>query len=645
MKRLLYTFAVALLGTMASAQTFQVKPEFGQAWGGGTSIDLNSDGNLDFIIVGEKPSRSEPVLDDAGNPVLVGGIPDSTNRWTSVNLFNPSNNSYERVATNLKVSARANFDWYDLDGDGLLDLIASEHSFANHNAGLYKNLGDGKFELIDTLLCWRSVAASFGDFNNDGLMDYVCLSNVAGQSGVCINQGDGTFEKTSMDALGSFRYGLGYVKVIDMNNDGLMDIFVSANWDNWEEFDNSARVIADFFINNDEEPGTFFRANIGDNGVKMKANGGVDFADFNGDGWVDFALHGEGGAGTGDPSPGQNEWRCISRVYINQKNNTFLEQPQAAFQPDLRPLNSSGRATATIDWDYDGHYDLIITGWNPVTDGVGSGTQAGYLYKGNGSGTFTEVGRVPGGSETVLLFNDWNNDGFLDYLVSGHCWDPMWYTPEQVGRTAGVFFNSNTTSANQPPSAPTNLSQTGRSNGNVTLSWGASTDDKTPAAVLSYEYFVRNSDGDFVVAPKSFVGGSLDGQRKVLELGNATLNLKAIIRGLPDGTYTWGVQAIDASYAGSAFATTQFTLVGGAITSARPQEMVRALIYPNPTSDIIYVQAQGQVNSISILSMDGKLIKSVGNANSIEVKGLSPGMYIVRVAQSGSISHAKVLVK
>ncbi|NJK85515.1 MAG: hypothetical protein HC906_05675 [Bacteroidales bacterium] len=86
-----------------------------------------------------------------------------------------------------------------------------------------------------------------------------------------------------------------------------------------------ARVIADIFINNDEEPGTFYRAFIGDNGVFQKGNGGVDFADFNNDGFLDFALHGEGGEGTGEPTSG-DIWQCISHVYINQKDGSFLEK-------------------------------------------------------------------------------------------------------------------------------------------------------------------------------------------------------------------------------------------------------------------------------------------------------------------------------
>ncbi len=356
MKRKLYTFALALLCAGAFSQSFEVHKELGQAWGGGTSVDLNNDGNLDFIIAGQKNNPIQPVLDELGNPVDANqdGKADSSERWIRVYMYNTETTGYDVVPTNLRVADRPNMDWYDYDGDGLLDVIIGEHSFGNYHGGIYKNLGDGNFEKQDFPFDTATMAGVFGDFNRDGHFDYFCLSHDSLGSAVYINNGDNTFEADN-STFGEFSFGLGYARVVDINNDGLQDIFVTANWDNAGSFEHSARVFADFFLNNDEEPGTFYRANIGDNGVKMKGNGGVDFADFDEDGWLDFALHGEGGAGTDEPGAGQDIWMCVSHVYLNQGNNTFVDQPQAAFQPDLRPLNSTGKATATIDWNYDGH--------------------------------------------------------------------------------------------------------------------------------------------------------------------------------------------------------------------------------------------------------------------------------------------------
>ena len=644
MKRKLYTLALAVLGSLSfsfAQSNVEIHQELGQAWGGGTSVDINNDGYLDFIITGKKNNPKPPVLDDNGQPVDLNkdGVADSSELFMSVNLFNPTTKKYENVVTNLRVIDRANFDWADIDGDGLLDLLACEHNFTTGNQGIYKNLGTGKFQKLDMPFDSTAEAGAFADFNNDGLMDYVIICNDTLKSSVFINNGDNTFTRNNA-ILGEFRFGLGQVRVVDINNDGLKDIFVSANWDNQAAFNPSARVFADFFINNSEEPGTFYRANIGDNGVNMKANGGVDFADFNGDGLIDFALHGEGGAGTPEPASG-DAWACISHVYLNQKNNLFKDQPQPSFQPDIRPLNSTGKATATIDWNNDGFYDLIITGWNPVVNGVGSGTQAGYLYYGTGTGTFTEFGRVPGGSETVILFNDWNNDGVLDYMSSGHTWDAMFVPTENQGRTGVVYFNTNTASKNVKPSAPANLSAV-VSKQKVTLSWGDATDDKTPVKSLSYEYFLKDANGKFIVSPAAFVGGDNDGLRKIVQLGRLDFNHAITLNNLANGTYTWGVQAVDASYAGSTFATGTFTIGGGNVAVNNVAKSV-SKVYAVDNNVVVELKDANKA-TVTIYTLTGQQVMSKVINNHFNTQ-LSSGCYLVKVVVDGNVETSKVVVK
>jgi hypothetical protein len=643
MKRKFYVIALTLLCSLgAFSQDFDVRRDLGQAWGGGTSVDLNSDGYLDFIIAGQKNNPIQPVLDEEGNPVDANNDskPDSSERWIRIYMFNPETEEFDSTGTNLRVADRPNMDWYDIDDDGLLDVIIGEHSFGNYHGGIYRNLGDGNFEKQDLPFDTATMAGAFGDFNRDGLWDYFLLSHDSAGSAVYLNQGNNEFTANN-SGFGDFSFGLGQVRVVDINNDGLQDIFISANWDNAQFFEHSARVFADFFLNNDEEPGTFYRANIGDNGVNMKGNGGVDFADFDEDGLLDFALHGEGGAGTAEPSEGQDIWRCISHVYLNQGNALFADQPQAAFQPDLRPLNSTGKATATIDWNYDGHYDLILTGWNPVTDEVGSGTQAGYLYTGTGTGTFAEVGRVPGGSETVIIFNDWNGDGFLDYLASGHTWDAMFVTGDDQGRSAVIYYNDNTSQPNLAPDAPAELEAEVEEN-SVMLSWGASEDDLTPSAALTYEVFVMDEGGKYLIAPASFVGDENDGLRKILQMGNANLNLSIPLYNLADGDYTWGVQAIDASYAGSEFATGEFT-IGEQTGINKDPEAPLAHIYSR--NNTLYVKLQGLSEAkVTVMNMVGQMVDS-RIMNREYALSLKSGVYLVKITSGNRTDVKKVVLE
>lgn len=642
MKRKLYVFALALLCAGAFSQTFEVHKELGQAWGGGTSVDINNDGHLDFIIAGQKNNPIEPVLDEEGNPVDANedGKADSSERWIRVYLYNTETAGYDQVSTNLRVADRPNMDWYDIDSDGLLDVIIGEHSFGNYHGGIYKNLGDGNFEKQDFPFDSAAMTGVFGDFNRDGHFDYFLLSHDSLGSAVYLNQGDNTFEADN-SMFGEFSFGLGYARVVDINNDGLQDIFVSANWDNAGSFEHSARVFADFYLNNDEEPGTFYRANIGDNGVNMKGNGGVDFADFDEDGLLDFALHGEGGAGTPEPAQGQDIWKCVSHVYLNQGGNTFVDQPQAAFQPDLRPLNSTGKATAAIDWNYDGHYDLILTGWNPIDNGVGSQTQAGYLYSGNGTGTFAEVGRVPGASETVLLFNDWNDDGFLDYMASGHIFDEMWLPVEDHGRVGIVYFNDNTDTPNEAPAAPGELDQQVEDN-SVKISWAAPEDDMTPSEALSYEVFVMDAEDNYLIAPASFVGGDNDGLRKLVQMGNANLNQALNLYNLANGDYTWGVQAIDASYAGSTFATGTFTIDVATSTGKIPAESLARIYARNST---LYVTLKNAPEGkVSVMNMVGQTMDSRSIRGDYSLS-LGTGVYIVKVSVGTQQEIRKIVVE
>jgi hypothetical protein len=645
MKQMLYIFAFLLFTVAGFTQSVTVHRELGQAWGGGSAVDINNDGHLDFYITGSKNNPKEPLLDEAGAPLDLNsdGINDTTERWERMYFWNPTSTQFEQVTTSLRVTDRANLDWADVNNDGLLDVLALEHSFdaGLYHGGVYKNLGTGQFEKLSNFpIPDRGVAGAFADFNNDGLLDYVVLSQAINVSGIYINKGDGTFEATNTDVFGTIQFGLGYCEVIDYNNDGFLDVFVTSNCDNPAAND-GARVIADVFINYNEEPGNFYRAFLGktanntSGSIYMKGNGGVDFADYNSDGWLDMVLHGEGGEGTMEPSSG-DVWACISHVYLNQKDGTFADKAQSAFQADLRPLGSTGLGTATIDWNNDGKYDLFISGWNPPT----VNTQDAYLYYGDGAGNFTDQGRVPGASETIILFNDWNADGFPDYLVSGHSWDPMFYTSEdQVGRTGAVLLNPNTGTANAAPAAPAGLAAAVDAS-NVTLSWNEATDDKTPAKSLSYEYFLKDADGKYLIAPASFVGGDKDGLRKVNKLGNCFLNKFVLLKNLADGNYSWGVQAIDAQYKGSAFATGTFKVGNVAVKNIKADF---ANVYSTDQNLNIRINSNTQANVVVFNITGQQIIRD--NFSGSYTKTLPAGVYVVKVASERNVQTSKLVIR
>jgi PKD repeat protein len=99
------------------------------------------------------------------------------------------------------------------------------------------------------------------------------------------------------------------------------------------------------------------------------------------------------------------------KIYHNNGNNTFSEQTGISL-----PLISNG-AAAWGDYDNDSDLDIIISGAtngdyaDPVTR----------IYRNNGNNTFTEQSSISltGVLYSSVAWGDYNNDGFIDILLTG----------------------------------------------------------------------------------------------------------------------------------------------------------------------------------------------------------------------------------
>src|SRR5262245_25098217 len=115
----------------------------------------------------------------------------------------------------------------DYDGDGWPDVFITHF---NLGAGLYRNLGDFRFEDVTaragvaTGSRWCQ-GVSFADIDNDGDLDlYVCVFN--GPNLLFVNQGDGTFREEAR-ARGLDFSGASFMAAIgDYDRDGTWDGFV-----------------------------------------------------------------------------------------------------------------------------------------------------------------------------------------------------------------------------------------------------------------------------------------------------------------------------------------------------------------------------------------------------------------------------------
>lgn len=325
----------------------------------------------------------------------------------------------------------------DYDGDGFPDLYVTQYG----RSILFHNNGNGTFtdvtERAGVAAPGWSTSAVWFDYDNDGKLDlFVCqfaefnkdLGCGVERDGTrhyCIprifkprpswlfhNNGDGTFTDVSQKMGISEHLGKAWgVVAADVNNDGLMDLFVSND------------TVANFlFLNR----GTRFEEAGLDADVAYSADGrprsgmGVDAADFDHDGWMDLFV--------------ANIDEEIFSLYRNKHDGTFddLAMP-AGIGMATRWL--SGWGLKFFDYDNDGDLDLILANGFPDDLVEEYSHQVAYkepllLFKNEG-GQFRNVSAQSGKvfskffSARGLAVGDFNNDGAIDVLVSNNDGAPL----------------------------------------------------------------------------------------------------------------------------------------------------------------------------------------------------------------------------
>jgi enediyne biosynthesis protein E4 len=202
-------------------------------------------------------------------------------------------------------------------------------------------------------------------------------------------------------------YNGGGVALGDINNDGLPDIFLTANLGE-----------SKLYLNK----GNFQFTDItGSTGIKSKRGWrtGVTMADVNADGWLDIYV-----CNSGDIKGDNKE----NELYINQHNNTFTEEAKA------HGLNDPGYTThvSFFDYDLDGDLDCYILN-NSFVDvrkfdleevRKVRDTLGGHKLMRNDGGHFLDVSEYAGIAGTKIAYGlgvsvgDVNGDMYPDIYVS-----------------------------------------------------------------------------------------------------------------------------------------------------------------------------------------------------------------------------------
>ena len=68
-------------------------------------------------------------------------------------------------------------------------------------------------------------------------------------------------------------------------------------------------------------------------------------------------------------------------------------------------------------------------------------------------------------------------------------------------------------------------------------------------------------------------------------------------------------------------------------------------IYPNPSSQNVFIQSSGNIDKIEIYNIQGMLLKIAKNQNSIEVNELDSGIYLIRFYKGLASSVKKIIIE
>ncbi|HKQ61588.1 MAG TPA: CRTAC1 family protein [Candidatus Polarisedimenticolaceae bacterium] len=303
----------------------------------------------------------------------------------------------------------------DLDGDGLLDILASSWDTAGQLRS-YRNSGDGRFvERTEQ----AGLAGELGglnlvqaDYDNDGDVDALVLRGAWwGEQGrhpnsLLRNDGAGNFTDVTFDAgLAEPAYPTQTAAWADFDNDGDLDLYVG------NESGGTVRAPSQLFRNNGD--GTFADIAAVAGVTNDRFAKGVVWGDYDLDRFADLYVSNLG---------------ADNRLYHNNRDGTFTDVARAAGV--TRPL--AGFPAWFWDYDNDGNLDIYAgafgaPGQLDVADvactylGLPPQAEPPRLYRGDGRGGFRDVSaeiRLPRVALAMgANFGDLDNDGYLDFYL------------------------------------------------------------------------------------------------------------------------------------------------------------------------------------------------------------------------------------
>ena len=273
----------------------------------------------------------------------------------------------------------------DVDENGFGDVI-SGGSYDGIQMALANNDGTAFTisDLPDGVIYTQG--SCFGDFNNDGSIDYFACHDDA-ESRIWLNDGTGNFTPSGIidfDISPSDDSGNYGVIWTDFDTDGDLDIYIAKCRQGIDEPTDPRRINVLF----ENDGNNNYTENAEAHGLKITAQSWTaDFGDYDNDGDFDCFITNHD---TGN-------------MLLNNDNGLFSNVSGASgISGSAFPLQG-----VFTDFDNDGHLDILLSG------------ALHELYHNDGDGTFTKITDFLNDDEmTSFALGDLNHDGFVDIYAS-----------------------------------------------------------------------------------------------------------------------------------------------------------------------------------------------------------------------------------
>ncbi|WP_418510163.1 FG-GAP-like repeat-containing protein [Corallibacter sp.] len=476
--------------------------------------------------------------------------------------------------------------WVDYDNDGDKDLyIASDAD----GSRLYNN--DGSLNFTDvTAAAGLPVSniynwgASWGDINNDGLLD-VFISNrddsLQQPNLLYQNNGDGTFTDVSTQAGIHNTSHLSFCSAFfDYNNDGWQDIYVAND-----------KLFNENFLYHNNGDGTFTNVAAAANvNVAIDAMS-TTIGDFNNDGWFDI---------------------YVSNTPIN--GNVFLKNNGDGTFSDVTnstntEFNGFSWGAVFLDADNDMNLDLYVSS---SMDGSVPSLASAAFYHNNGNETFT-IPEEGFQNDTRIshsnAIGDIDNDGYPEIIVNNT-------------NNANMFLWKN--------------------QGDLSNNW----------LKVRLSGVQSNKDGIGSVIEIS-VDGNKQYRYTLCGEGYISQNSSAEFFGV--GSYnvidyvkiTWLSGIVD--YIENVNANQELLVVEGSNQlSVKEKQLKMSLnVYPNPVNGALNIITQKKMTDVSVYNMLGQVVVNAQpNAvtGNIDMTSLQSGAYFVKVT-IGDVTETVRIIK